>query len=98
MVETKEIKIGRGKALGVKVELKGAPLVLIAAEKGYVMCGYLNLETAERLGQAAAIVRGVKTFDDVLNAEIAETTSGAKALGVKKGMSGREALERMEQH
>ncbi|MEW6592656.1 MAG: DUF1805 domain-containing protein [Candidatus Hadarchaeota archaeon] len=95
MFETEEIKIGSGKALGVKVELKGAPLVLIAAGKGYVMCGYLNLDTAEKLGQAAAIVRGVKTFGDILKAEIAEVTSGAKALGVKKGMSGLEALEKM---
>ena len=81
--------------MGVKVELPRAPLLLLIAPRGYVMCGYLNISTAEELGQAAAIVRGVKTFEDVLSTKIVRATSGAERLGVKDGMSGREALERM---
>jgi uncharacterized protein YunC (DUF1805 family) len=45
---------------GVKSTLPELPpLLLIKGDKGFVMCGYLNLEVAERLGAAAAIVSGV---------------------------------------
>ena len=40
------------------IELENGNLVLIKAKKGYVMCGLLNLVTAERLGQAACMVAG----------------------------------------
>ena len=94
-IETKNIKIDGKNAVGVKVNLEGAPLLLIIASKGYVMCGYLNLETAEKFGQVAAIVTGVKSFDDVLSAKIVKLTTKAKELGVKEGMTGRDALDRM---
>jgi uncharacterized protein YunC (DUF1805 family) len=61
------------------------PLLLIKGEKGYVMCGYLNLEAAEKFGSAAAIVSGVKTFEDVLNAPIKASTTKAKQLGLEPG-------------
>ena len=68
---------------GVKSTIPGGPpLLLIKGEKGFVMCGYLNAEVAERVGLAAAIVSGVKSFEDVLNAEIKVATSKAKELGL----------------
>ncbi len=94
-MENKEFEIGGEKVTGFKIDLPSAPLLVMVAPKGYVMCGYLDLVTAEKLGQAAAVVRGVKSFEDVLKAKVAGATSGAKALGVREGMSGRGALERM---
>jgi uncharacterized protein YunC (DUF1805 family) len=94
-IETKNIKIDEKNAVGLKVDLEGAPLLLIIAPKGYVMCGYLNLETAEKFRQAAAIVAGVKSFDDVLSAKIAKLTTKAKEIGIKEGMAGRDALKQM---
>jgi uncharacterized protein YunC (DUF1805 family) len=61
------------------------PLILIKGDKGFVMCGYLNIDVAEKLSAAAAIVSGVKSFEDVLNAEIKSSTSKAKKLGVLPG-------------
>jgi uncharacterized protein YunC (DUF1805 family) len=55
----------------------------------------LNVEAAERLGVAAAMVSGVKTFDDVLEAQVKAVTSKAKSFGVEVGMKGAEALKRM---
>jgi uncharacterized protein YunC (DUF1805 family) len=49
------------------------------------MCGYLNLEVAEKLNAAAAIVSGVNSFEDVLNAEIKAATKKAIELGVAPG-------------
>ncbi len=72
--------------LGLKVELEGLPpLLLVKGGKGFVMCGYLNIEVAERLEATAAVVSGVNSFDDVLNAEIKLATTKAKALGLAPG-------------
>jgi uncharacterized protein YunC (DUF1805 family) len=71
---------------GMKSTLPDAPsLILIKGSKGFVMCGYLNMESAEKIGVTAAMVSGVKTFEDVLNAQIKASTSKAKQLGLEPG-------------
>lgn len=96
MINVASVKVGDKACLGVKVELpESPPLLLVVAEKGFVMCGFLNIEAAERLGVAAAMVSGVKTFEDVLNAEVKAATTKAKSLGIQPGMRGAEALTRM---
>ncbi|MFN0118163.1 MAG: YunC family protein [Elusimicrobiota bacterium] len=80
---------------GIEIKFSKAPLVLAKAKSGFVMCGYLNLETAEKLGDAAAVVRGVMTVEDLLKAKIQGFTSFAAQKGVKEGMTGKEALEKM---
>ena len=78
------------------IELENGNLVLIKAKKGYVMCGLLNLVTAERLGQAACMVAGVKTAKDALKARVKACTLRARELGVAEGMTGEEALGLMD--
>ena len=96
MISVDSLKVDGKACLGVKVELPDSPpLLLVVAEKGFVMCGFLNVESAERLGVVAAMVSGVKTFEDVLDASVKAATSKAKNLGVDVGMKGAEALKRM---
>lgn len=90
-----KIKIGNNIAIGVNLELQNANLIVIRAKKGYIMCGYLSMETANRLGDVAAKVKGIKNFDDALKAKIVEVSDKAKENGIKEGMTGREALELM---
>lgn len=71
------------------------PLLLIKGEKGFIMCGYLNIDVAEKLGAAAATVSGVKSFNDVLNAEIKASTSKAKKLGVEPGKIVKEVISKL---
>jgi uncharacterized protein YunC (DUF1805 family) len=71
------------------------PLLLIKGEKGFIMCGYLNIEVAEKLGAAAATVSGVNSFTDVLNAEIKESTCKAKKLGVEQGKIVKEVITKL---
>ncbi|NIO36625.1 DUF1805 domain-containing protein [Candidatus Bathyarchaeota archaeon] len=59
------------------------------------MCGFLNIDTAEKLGVAAAIVSGVESFEDVLATQIKAATSKAKTLGINAGMRGIEAIKHM---
>jgi uncharacterized protein YunC (DUF1805 family) len=94
-MEIERIKLGKGVALGIRIPVGKAPVLIIKADKGFVMCGYLNVEAANKMGDAAAKVSGVNSFDDVLDAEIKECTDAARALGVEPGMNGRAALEKM---
>jgi uncharacterized protein YunC (DUF1805 family) len=81
---------------GVKVTLPELPpLILIKGDKGFVMCGYLNLEVAEKLDAIAAIVSGVNSFEDVLNAKIKSSTTKAKELGLDPGKIVRDVIENL---
>ena len=96
MISVMTVKVDGKACMGLRVDLPDSPpLLLITAEKGFVMCGFLNIEAAERLGVAAAMVSGVKTFEDVLAAEVKAATTKAKNLGVETGMKGAEALKHM---
>ena len=96
MISVGSVKVDDRVCLGVRVELPDSPpLLLVVAEKGFVMCGFLNVDAAERLGVAAAMVSGVKSFEDVLDAKVKATTTKAKKLGIEVGMKGAEALKRM---
>ena len=76
-----------------RIELK-LPLLTIKGSQGFLACGYINVETCNKTDEACAIVSGVKTHDDMLTAEVKSMSEKAEALGVTKGMSGKEALER----
>ena len=96
VINIMSVKVDGKNCLGLRVDLPDSPpLLLLIAEKGFVMCGFLNVEAAERLGVAAAMVSGVKSFDDVLNVQVKAVTSKAKSFGVEVGMKGAEALKRM---
>ena len=96
LIYIEKIKIDDKTVLGLKVELPDSPpLLLMVGEKGFIMCGYLNVEVAERLQVAAAMVSGVKSFQDVLEAEIKAVTSKAREMGISLGMKGREALRKL---
>ena len=81
--------------MGIRVDLKSAPLLMIVGEKGFLMCGFLNIDAADRLGEAAAVISGVSSFDEMLEKPVKAATSEAEKLGIKVGMPGREALELM---
>ena len=96
LIYIEKIKIDDKTVLGLKVELPDSPpLLLMVGEKGFIMCGYLNVEVAEKLQVAAAMVSGVTSFQDVLEAEIKAATSKARELGINLGMKGREALRKL---
>jgi len=57
-----------------------------------MMCGYLNMNTANKMGDIAGKVTGVKTFDDMLNADVVEVSENAKLIGLTQGMNGKDFL------
>lgn len=90
-----QIKLENGSALGLKMDMEHAPLLVIRAAKGFVMCGYLNMDVADKLGDAAVRVTGVKSFEDVLNAKAVDVSEAAKKLGITVGMTAKDALAKM---
>ncbi len=90
-----QIKLEKGFALGLKMDMEHAPLLVIRAGCGFVMCGYLNMDVANKLGDVAVRVTGVKSFEDVLNAKAVDVSEAAKRLGITVGMQAKEALNRM---
>jgi len=90
-----QIQLENGCALGLLFEMQKYPLLVIKAEKGFLMWGYLNVNAAETLGDTAAKVKGVQNFEDMLKAQVVESTQLARKLGIEPGMTGSEALERM---
>jgi len=89
-----QLKIADKTATGLLVELPDSPpLVMIIGKTGFIMCGFLNVDAAEKLNVAAAMVSGVKSFEDILKAEVKAATTRAKMKGVKVGMRGEEALK-----
>lgn len=91
---TEEIVIAGKKAQGIVIELPEAPMVLAVGAKGYLVCGYMNLEAGEKFGACCAVVRGVRSVSDILGGKVAAVSTKARALGVSEGMLGRDALEK----
>jgi uncharacterized protein YunC (DUF1805 family) len=73
-----------------------SPLLVIKAAKGVLGCGYLNVDTFNQTGEAGVIVTGVRTHNDMLKARVVAASIAARSLGIEPGMTGAEALQRLE--
>jgi len=94
MIDVTPLKIDDKVAMGLKVELPDSPpILIIIGQTGFVMCGFLNMDAAEKLNVTATMVSGVRNFDDVLRAEIKAATSKAKIKGIRIEMKGKEAVK-----
>ncbi|KPV62708.1 MAG: hypothetical protein AOA66_1240 [Candidatus Bathyarchaeota archaeon BA2] len=82
IINVTPLKIDDKVAVGLRVDLPDSPpLLLIIGQTGFVMCGFLNIEAAEKVNATAAMVSGVKTFDNVLEADVRAVTSKAQMKG-----------------
>jgi uncharacterized protein YunC (DUF1805 family) len=96
MVEIKQIKLNSGTALGIKImkDEKGPLVVLIKAEKGFIVCSNFSMKALEEKGVVAARIAGINSIETALETNIVEITSKAKELGLREGMTVRKALEK----
>ena len=76
----------------LRIDLK-LPLLIQRGSRGFLACGYIDVETTNKTSEACAIVRGVSDFDDMLEAAVVAVSEEAEKLGVHVGMTGSEALE-----
>ncbi len=93
-VRVKLIEVNGKKLLGIEIDLPNAPpLIVLRGDNGFVMCGYLDISVAEKIGVLAARVTGVKSVEEMLDKEIGEATSKAIEKGVKKGVKVRDIVK-----
>ena len=71
------IEVDGEKFAGSGIDIFGAEFMVIRGSRGFLACSYVNIETADRLGHAAAVVSGVKNFDDMLAAKVRRVSQAA---------------------
>lgn len=99
LIELSPVEINGHTFLAVTVLLPKTTLLTVSNDKGYIMCGaldvgLLNEKLKDRKIIAARAV-GVKTIEQLLNAPMESVTTEAENLGITKGMLGKDALLKM---
>ena len=89
MILNSEIRLKKGMVTGNLIELKNSKFIMINSINGYIMCGYLNMDTANKFGDIAGKVTGVNSIEKALDSKIIELSENAKKLGLKTGITGR---------
>ncbi|TDG00975.1 YunC family protein [Paenibacillus piri] len=86
-------------ATAIEVKLPKTTLLVVTTDKGYIMCGALDVGLLnERLQDRhiiAARATGVRTIEQLLEAPLDMVTLEAERLGIVPGMRGRDAVLKM---
>ena len=92
-----EVNLSSGTAIGIKIfRSNGQPAaILIKAPRGFAVCAHFNVKAMEGHGMAVVMFAGVKSIQQALKAKVVSLTKEARALGIKEGMTVKEALEKM---
>lgn len=99
MIEVKPIHFPEGTAIAVTVRLPKTTLLAVTTDKGYIMCGaldvgLLNEKLASREIWAGRAV-GVRTIEELLDAPLESVTITAEKAGIVAGTIGRDAIRQM---
>jgi uncharacterized protein YunC (DUF1805 family) len=99
-ITQREMQFDGGTALGLSQKWTAGQCCAIQTAAGIVGCGIYDLHTPAEFGQAIAIARGTPANplaepEDLLEAKIVGCTPKAESLGIRAGMTGREAVEKM---
>ncbi|MBY0096973.1 YunC family protein [Mesobacillus maritimus] len=99
MIEMSPIELNGHTFLSISVRLPKTNLLVVTSDKGYIMCGALDVALLnEKLKDRKVIAGravGVKTIEQLLEAPLESVTIEAENLGITAGMSGKEALGKM---
>jgi catechol 2,3-dioxygenase-like lactoylglutathione lyase family enzyme/uncharacterized protein YunC (DUF1805 family) len=96
----RELQFENGTAIGISNRWVKGQYCSILTPAGIVGCGIYDLKTPAEFDQAIAIAKGTPACplvepEDLYDARIVGLTPKAAGLGVRVGMTGREAVEQM---
>ncbi len=99
MIELSPVEINGHTFLAVTVLLPKTTLLTVSSDKGYIMCGALDVDLLNAKLKDRKIIAGravgVRTIEQLLNAPLESVTLEAEELGITKGMIGKDALLKM---
>ena len=99
MMRVEPISIDGHIVLGIEVKLPKTTLLVITTPKGYIMCGALDVKLLnEKLSERRIIAGralGVRTLEDLMEAELESVTYEAEKLGIVPGLKGKDAVLKM---
>ncbi|GIP36221.1 YunC family protein [Paenibacillus sp. J2TS4] len=99
MMQVKPIDIGGRTALGIEVKLPKTTLLAVTTDKGYIMCGALDVQLLNDKLKDRKIIAGravgVRTLEELLEAPLESVTLEAETLGIHSGMKGMDAVAKM---
>ncbi|MGF6954057.1 uncharacterized protein YunC (DUF1805 family) [Neobacillus sp. B4I6] len=99
LIELSPIEINGHTFLAVTVLLPKTTLLAVSNDKGYIMCGALDVGLLNDKLKDRKIIAGravgVRTIEQLLNAPLESVTWEAEALGIHQGMIGKDALLKM---
>ncbi|WP_047150478.1 YunC family protein [Aneurinibacillus tyrosinisolvens] len=96
MVEVKPLLVEGRQVVAISVQLPKTTLLVVTTDKGYIMCGALDVALLnERLASRNIIAGralGVRTIEELMEAPLESVTATAEELGIVPGMKGRDAI------
>ncbi|MBP1934632.1 YunC family protein [Ammoniphilus resinae] len=99
MIDVKPIEIEGHSVITISVQLPKTTLLVVTTDRGYIMCGALDVKLLnDRLSDRNIIAGralGVRTIEQLLEAPLESVTKTAEELGIYSGMTGREAIIKM---
>jgi uncharacterized protein YunC (DUF1805 family) len=98
VAKNKTLEFPSGEAIGTSYRWPGGQYCAIHTSRGLVGCGIYDIRSANEFNLAVAIARGTPAKplcepEDLFEAKILEVSNAAEKLGVRTGMTGREAVE-----
>ncbi|MFS0644475.1 YunC family protein [Siminovitchia sp. 179-K 8D1 HS] len=99
MVSIEPVMIDGHMFVASTVRLPKTTLLAVSNDRGYIMCGALDVgllnDKLKERGIIAGRAVGVKTIEQLLEAPLESVTAAAGELGISAGTKGRDALLKM---
>lgn len=99
MIDLSPIELNGHTFLAVTVLLPKTTLLAVTNDRGYIMCGALDVDLLNNHLKDRNIIAGraigVKTIEQLLDAPLESITLEAERIGIHTGMIGKEALIKM---
>ncbi|HEY0827966.1 MAG TPA: DUF1805 domain-containing protein [Bacilli bacterium] len=99
MINMEPISIDGRTVIGIVVKLPKTSLIAVTTDKGYIMCGALDVKLLNEQLKDRNIIAGravgVRTLEELLEAPLEAVTDASAVLGIRAGMKGRDAIRLM---